>query len=82
MFLTAQFITYVIYIAVPGGGQKGNCPPKFLKFGRNSNFSASDKKIFGQNQNSSGSDMNNLSKVTNFRSAIMTNCKKYCIKFR
>ena len=39
---------------VPSGGQ---LPPKFAKFGQNSNFSSSDKKIFEQNQNFPGSDI-------------------------
>ena len=41
----------------------GQLPPKFPKFGQNSNVSGSDKKIFGQNKNFSGSDMKNLGKV-------------------
>ena len=35
-------------ITVPGGGQGGNCPPKFPRFGQNSNFSGSNKKYLGE----------------------------------
>ena len=41
----------IIDIAAPGDGAGYNCPPKFQRFGQNSNFLVSDKKIFEQNQN-------------------------------
>ena len=62
-------------IAIPAGGQ-GAIAPKFSRFGQNSNFSGSDKKIFGQNQNFSSIDMKNLGKVRNFRAVTMINRKK------
>ena len=51
-------------IAVPAGGQGGNCPPKFPRFGQNSNFSGSDKKIFGQSQEFQGIDIDQLQKIS------------------
>ena len=51
-------------------------PPKIPRFGQNSNFVRSDKKIFGRNQNFSGSDMKILGKVRNFRAVSIINCKK------
>ena len=48
-------------IAVPAGGAGGNCPPKFPRFGQNSNFS--------------GSDMKNLGKVRSFRALTLITCK-------
>ena len=41
-----------VVIAVPGGGAGEQLPPKFSRFGQNSNFSVSDMK--------------NLDKVRNF----------------
>ena len=38
-------------IAVPAEGAGGSFPFKFPRFGQNSNFSGSDKKIFGQEHN-------------------------------
>ena len=64
------------HIPVPGGEAGEQFPPKFPKFGKMSNFSGSDKKVFWQNQNFSSSDMKNLGKVRNFRAATMINCKK------
>ena len=57
-------------------GPGGQLAPKFPRFGQNSNFSDSDKKVFGQDYNFSGSDMKNLGKVRSFRALTMINCKK------
>ena len=68
-------------IALPAGGGEENCPPKFPRFGQNSNFSGSDKKIFGQEYNFLGSDMKNLGKVGSFR-ALTNQLQKIVIKCR
>ena len=57
-------------------GGRGQLPPKFPRFGQNSNFSGSDKKIFGKNQNFLGSDMKNFGRVRNLRAVTIINCKK------
>ena len=65
----------LISIAVPGGGARGQLPPKFSKYPpeHNSNFSGSNKKYL----DFSASDMKNLGKVRNFRTAEMINCKHW-----
>ena len=40
-----------VAIVVPVGEIGGNCAPKSPKFGKNQNFSGSDKEIFEKNQN-------------------------------
>ena len=70
-----MYVTVNTSIAVLAGGAGGNCPLKFPRFGQNSNFSGSDKKIFGQEHNFSGSDMKNLGKVRSFKALTLINCK-------